>query len=167
MSKGGLADSPFFHLPKPPANPAEVPPPPERDAKATPKQPAQRKAASAKPSSPTSKKSPRRTGKKHTQPREHDTTVARDHDTVVSRYHDTLVELIRAAVKQFGKEAATHRFTSEEKKAIADIIYTYKLSGVRTSENEVTRIAVNFLLADYQENGANSILNRVLRALNG
>jgi len=76
------------------------------------------------------------------------------------------VETVRVAVKQFGKEAATHRFTPEEKKAIADIIYTYKMRGIRTSENELTRIGVHFLLEDYEENGENSFLDRVLKALN-
>lgn len=91
----------------------------------------------------------------------------RNHDTMVSRYHDTMmVERIRAAVKPFGKEAATHRFTPEEKKAIADIVYTCKAHGIRTSENEITRVAVNYLVADYRENGENSLLEKVLKALN-
>ena len=75
--------------------------------------------------------------------------------------------MVRKAVKQFGKEAATHRFTVEEKKAIADIIYSYRNQGIRTSENEIARIAVNFIVHDYRENGENSVLDEVLRALNG
>ncbi len=63
----------------------------------------------------------------------------------VSRYHDTTIETIRKAVKQIGKEGATHRFTSKEKRDIADLIYTYKRQGIRTSENEITRIAINFM----------------------
>ena len=65
-----------------------------------------------------------------------------------------------------GKEAATHRFTPEEKKAIADLIYTYRNKGLRTTENEVARIGVNFILQDYRENGEESILARTLKALN-
>ncbi len=100
-------------------------------------------------------------------PQNHDAVTPRNHDTTVSRYHDTTIESVRKAVKVYGKEAATHRFTAEEKEAIADVIYAYKQRGVKTSENEVTRIAVNFLLNDYKENGENSILHRVLKALNG
>lgn len=96
-----------------------------------------------------------------------DTTTPRYHATMPPRYHDTLIPLIRTAVKQFGKEAATHRFTIEEKKAIADLVYSYKKVGTRTSENEISRIGVNFLIEDYQANGQNSILEQVLRALNG
>src|SRR5687768_7533222 len=47
-------------------------------------------------------------------PSNRDTTPPRHHATTVAGYHATLVESIRAAVKLFGKEAATHRFTAEE-----------------------------------------------------
>ncbi len=106
--------------------------------------------------------------KKHTlkQPRNHDTMQPRNHDTVVSRYHDTTIERVRKAVEGLGKEAATHRFTIEEKRAIADLVYAYKRRGIRTSENEITRIAVNFVLQDNQESGKNGVLEKVLRALN-
>ena len=77
----------------------------------------------------------------------------------------TTVELVRKAVKRVGKEAATYRFTPEEKQHLADIVYTYNRQGYRTSENEITRIAVNWLLWDYQEQGEQSVLARLLRAL--
>ncbi len=96
-----------------------------------------------------------------------DTMIPRHHDTTVSSNQDEMIETIRKAVKSLGKEAATYRFTQEEKKALADIVYTYKMSGIKTSENEVTRTAINFLVEDYRENGSNSILARVLERLNG
>ena len=99
-------------------------------------------------------------------PRNRDTTQSGNHDTTVSRYHATMIENVRKAVKQFGKEAATHRFTMEEKNTIADILYAYKRQGIRTSENEITRIAINYVIEDRQENGENSILDIVLKALN-
>lgn len=83
------------------------------------------------------------------------------------RYRDTSVEVIRAAVKVFGKEAATHRFTAEEKKALRDIVYVYEGQAIRTNENEISRIGVNFLIEDYRQNGENSVLHKVLKALNG
>lgn len=95
-----------------------------------------------------------------------DTTQPGNHDTTVSRYHAAMIEAVRKAVKEFGKEAATHRFTAEEKQKLADIVYSYKRRGIRTSENEVTRIAVNFLIDDHAENGENSILDLTLKALN-
>ncbi len=100
-----------------------------------------------------------------------DTMTPRHRDTTTPRHRDitpgSIIEVVRKAVKEFGKEAATHRFTVEEKKAIAGIIYSYKVQGIRTSENEVARIAVNYLVRDYEENGENSVLNKILQALNG
>ena len=90
-------------------------------------------------------------------------------DTATPRYRDTttpaMVKGIRKAVKQLGKEAATHRFTREEKDAIARIVFTYGQQGVKTCENEIARIGINWLLADYQVNGRHSILHKVLAAL--
>ena len=83
-----------------------------------------------------------------------------------TRYHDTIIEAIRKAVKQIGKEAATHRFTVAEKQEIANIVFTYKNQGVYTSENEISRVAINFIIADYKENGEESVLAKALKALN-
>ncbi len=91
--------------------------------------------------------------------------VAHNRDTVVSRHQDT-IEIIRKAVKELGKEAATYRFTQEEKRMLSDIVYSYKGRGIRTSENEITRIAINALVEDYRQNGENSTLARVLERLN-
>ena len=149
MKKSGLADSPFFSVP-------------QIKKEATPllgKPPAKKKKVEAKDS----------IRKPHAvkQQRNRDTKQPRNHETTVSRYHDTIIELVRKAVKELGNEAATHRFTKAEKKVIADIIYSYKNRGTRTSENEIVRIAVNFVIQDYKENGESSVLERALRALNG
>jgi hypothetical protein len=150
MKKSGLADSPFFAAPQQKEGPAA--PLPEQPR--TEKKREKGKGNTEKP------QAVKRTSNRHT-------VTPRHHDTVIPRYHDTIVEVVRKAVKQFGKEAATHRFTVEEKKAIADIIYSYRNQGIRTSENEIARIAVNFIVHDYRENGENSVLDEVLRALNG
>ena len=94
-----------------------------------------------------------------------DTVKPRDHDTTVSRYHATSIETVRKAVKVIGKEAATHRFTLSEKQAINDLVYAYKRQGIRTSENEIARIAINFILIDHSECGENSVIDRVMKAL--
>ncbi len=95
-----------------------------------------------------------------------DTTTPRNHDTVIPRYHATMLEEVRKAVREFGKEAATHRFTLAEKRAIADIVHAYKQRGIRMSENEIARIAINFVVGDYRENGKNSVLEKVIKLLN-
>jgi hypothetical protein len=99
-------------------------------------------------------------------PRHHATTVSRNHDTALPVHATDIFEVVRKAVKQIGKEAATHRFTLEEKNLLADIEYTYKRGGMRTSENEITRIAINYIVEDYRHNGEESILANILKRLN-
>lgn len=144
MKKSGLADSPFFK--KSDDEPVTI----------TQDSPIEKKVEIPKITAPEKKTD-----------KDGDTMVSRYHDTMPPRYHDAIIELVRRVVKDFGKEAATHRFTLLEKKAIADIIYTYKSRDIRTSENEITRIAVNFLIEDFRENGEASLLEKVLKALNG
>ena len=87
------------------------------------------------------------------------------HDITGSFMNDTTVDFIRAAVKQLGKEGTTHRFSQAEKRAIGEIVYTFRNRGLRTSENELVRIAVNFLLEDYKVHRDGSMLSRCLDAL--
>jgi len=128
-------------------------------------------------------------------PRHHDATASSHHDIVTPRNRAAkqpndqpdmaqtrqattpsssradempdMLEEVRRVVRQLGKEAATHRFTGEEKRAIADLVYTYHRQGYKTSENEITRIAVNWLLLDFSERGEQSVLARVLDLLHG
>jgi len=134
--KSGLADSPFF-----------APPPltePERVTAVFP---------------------PVVEGDDTTIPSNHDTEVSSNHGVVVSRYQDTTIEAIRKAVKEFGKEAATHRFTLTEKRAIASVAHSLNMQGIRTTENEITRIAINFVIDEFNRNGKDSLLGLVLQAL--
>jgi hypothetical protein len=91
-------------------------------------------------------------------------------ESLIPRYHDTtvsaFVERVRKAVKKVGKEAAVHRFTPEEKRELAEIIYKYARRGQKTSENEIARIGINWLVLDYKEQGEASILAQILAALN-
>ena len=95
--------------------------------------------------------------------------VARRRDAARPRDHGimtpSMVARLRKAVKQVGKEAATHRFTQTEKESLRDVVYTYGRQGYRTSENEIARIGVNWLVEDYRENGKRSVLHRILKAL--
>jgi hypothetical protein len=99
------------------------------------------------------------------QPRHHETKQLSNHDAKQPIDQAEMVETIRSAVKQLGEKAATYRFTAGEKKALADIVYTYKSAGLKTSENEITRIAVNYLIEDYRRNGQMSLLATVLERL--
>ena len=103
-----------------------------------------------------------------------DTTIPRHRDTTAStmppRNEDTteddILDVVRKAVRQIGKEAATHRFTLDEKNSLADIEYTYGRQGIRTSENEITRIAINYFIQEYRKHGDSSLLVKVIKRLN-
>ena len=77
-----------------------------------------------------------------------------------------MIEAVRKALKIFGKEAATHRFTLEEKQAIAELVFAFRKKNIRTSENEIARIAINWLILDHKDKKENSILSEALMALN-
>lgn len=99
-------------------------------------------------------------------PRYHDTMKPRTHDTTTPSSEDDILEEVRKAVKQVGKEAATQRLTLEEKQLLADIEYSYKRQGIRTSGNEIMRIATNYIIRDYRKNGENSVLAKIIKQLN-
>ncbi len=95
-----------------------------------------------------------------------DTTIPSNHDTAIPETEDEVLEAVRKAVKQIGKEPATQRLTLEEKQALRSIEFTYAQQGIMTSGNEIMRVGMNFILKDYQKNGENSILAKVLKRLN-
>lgn len=77
-----------------------------------------------------------------------------------------VVEAIRRHVRHFGKDVMYVRLTSEEKEQLGDLVYSYKRQGIKTTENELSRIGINWMLEDYQEHKEESMLARVLEALN-
>ena len=143
MKQSGLADSPFFAVP---AKPSEGIPPPAVGHVAEEKKAKQQFTAPKQASNQAAMQSSK-------------------HASVHAGMEASIIELIRKAVKDVGKESATYRFTPEEKKALLELTFTYKVQGYKTSENELTRIAINFILEDHKQNGRNSILEEVLQAL--
>ena len=149
MKKSGLADSPFFSMPQKTNRGTTLP-------------------SNTVPAKKEKSKVEDHTGKAKAtkQPSNRDTMTSRNPAITTSRHHDAIIEFIRKSVKVVGKEPSTHRLTPEEKKAITDIIYAYKKINIKTTENEIARIAINYLVYDYKENGENSILHQVINALN-
>jgi hypothetical protein len=114
-----------------------------------------------------------------------DTTIPRHHDTVIPRHHDTtkvdvassikrdlydeeLLGKVVAQVKLVGTVAATYRFTQEEKSRLGMAVFNLLSGGVRVSENELVRIALNFLLdcleegiSKYDDNPYAKVVKRV------
>ena len=95
----------------------------------------------------------------------HATVVERAHEPAMAPHPEELIDAIRRAVKAIGKEESTIRLTREEKMELKDIQYTFLRRGRPTSGNELYRIALHALLADYREHGEESILTRVIEAL--
>ena len=98
-------------------------------------------------------------------PRNQLTMTSCHHDTTTLRQEPSLVSRLREAVKPLGKEGATHRFTPAEKASLAEIVYQYHCRGLRTSENEIVRTAIHWLLEDHARRGEQGILHCVLLAL--
>jgi hypothetical protein len=94
-----------------------------------------------------------------------DSLQARNHASTLALSTEAL-ESIRKIVKNPGKEDVLYvRLTKGEKDKLADVIYTYKRQGVRTSDTEVVRVAINTLLEDYKSNGEKSLLAIILASL--
>jgi len=97
-------------------------------------------------------------------------TYASMHAGMLASIQDDIVETIRKTVKQVGKDTLFVRLTPGEKHQVASVVYAlnemYRGESRKTSENEIGRIGVNFLLEDYKANGNESILAKVLAALN-
>lgn len=100
----------------------------------------------------------------------HDSNHASTQASTLANIQDDIVETIRKTVKQVGKDTLFVRLTPDEKHQVASVVYAlnemYRGEGRKTSENEIGRIGLNFLLEDYKANGEQSILAKVLVALN-
>lgn len=90
----------------------------------------------------------------------------RYYDSNLSSDQIAMFAQIRKAVRARGTEQSIHRLSPQEKRDLKDIVYAYDTQGIRTSEVELTRIALNFLIADHKEHGRGSILAKVLSSLN-
>ena len=98
---------------------------------------------------------------------------ANKHDSMpastLASNQDDIVETIRKTVKQVGKDTLFIRLTPEEKHELTSIVFAfnelYRGESRKTSENEIGRIALSFLLEDYRTHGKESMLAKVLAAL--
>jgi hypothetical protein len=170
--QSGLADSPFFSLktesvPTSPVDealaeattpPPEHVPPPPKVIQALPK------------GNGTTHNRKKSTSK---QSRNRGVMTSRNHGVMTPLLHDTIppgtedvISKLRSIVRQIGKEPTTCRLTVDEKKLLKSVEFDYSTKDIQTSANEIMRIAMNFIVDDYRENGEQSILDKVLRALN-
>ena len=110
-------------------------------------------------------------------PRHHDTATPPMTPTNQPTHHDAnqrtwvpeseeeYIEVIRKAVKQVGKEGGTYRFTLDEKTAMKQIRRHYEDQGVDTSDIEIIRMGLNYILEDFRKRGEKSLLANVMKRL--
>ena len=84
---------------------------------------------------------------------------------MLARKDEQLIASIRRTIRVTGKEVVYVRLTAPEKAELADIVYAYKRLERKTTDTEVGRIAVDYIIHDYKINGEDSILARVLASL--
>jgi len=174
--KSGLADSPFF---APAPGPAEEAREPETSYQETdnalPSTPSIAPELVLSPEKPSDKQAAdtrqraarvRSVEKDTAAPSIQSTINASNNASMHALLQDGMIETIRKAVKDVGKDSATYRFTPEEKKALLELGFSFKMQGYKTSENELVRIAINFILEDQRLSGRESVLQKVLEALN-
>jgi hypothetical protein len=95
-----------------------------------------------------------------------DSKIASKQASMLASSQDSMVQDIRKSVKEVGKETLFLRLTPEEKNQLKDIVYSLSKQRSKISDNEVGRIALNYLLEDYKASGKNSMLAKVIEALN-
>lgn len=89
----------------------------------------------------------------------------RKHAIMTPRYHDSMIATIAKSVREVGKEVCTYRLTQKEKTALVEIIYHFRMRTSRLSENEIARIAINFLIEDFKADKNTCMLSSIVEAM--
>ncbi|MGA7192044.1 MAG: hypothetical protein WBW94_00325, partial [Anaerolineales bacterium] len=122
MTKSGLADSPFFSVPAKPVLPI---PDSEKSVLVRTEVSGKKVKEELRAGKPTS-------NQESNQASNHASMHALK-NAVQANIQEDITPLIRKAVKDIGKESTTYRFTPEEKKALLELTFTYKVQGYKTS----------------------------------
>ena len=95
-----------------------------------------------------------------------DTVVTpRKHTTMTPRYHDSMTATITKSIRETGKEVCTYRLTQKEKTSLVEIIYHFRMRNCKLSENEIARIAINFLIEDFKTDNKDCMLSIIAEAM--
>ena len=156
-----IGSSSFF--PGTPA-PLSSPIPHQEDRPAEVSAPIEAAPAEVKPPEQTKVTPPKETAHKKQKLKESKkaSVQSREQASKLASTHASVLAKISKAIREIGKEVSYTRLTQEEKRRVLDIIYSFKSDGVKTTENELMRIALNFLLEDYDLQKKGSILHKIL-----
>lgn len=97
--------------------------------------------------------------------RMHTSMTPQKHDTMTPSYHESMIANIARSVRDIGKEVSTYRLTPQEKTALVEIIYYYRMRNYRLSENEIARIAINLMIEDFRTDKKSCMLSRIAEAM--
>lgn len=86
-------------------------------------------------------------------------------DSEVRATQEETITAIRRTIRTPGREVLFMRLSAEEKTRLGEIVYTFKRQGTKLTETDIGRIAINSLLADYDQFGEASMLALVLASL--
>lgn len=75
------------------------------------------------------------------------------------------VAQIRQTVKAPGREVSYVRLTPTEKEQMMEVVYAFRRRGQKITETEISRLALNCLLADHERHGEESMLSRLIDSL--
>lgn len=75
------------------------------------------------------------------------------------------VDVVRKAVKWPGKEGANLRLTQEEVARLKAAIRHFEDKGYYTDRTQLTRIALNYALYDFEQNGDKSMLAEIMERI--
>lgn len=89
----------------------------------------------------------------------------RKHAIMTPHYHDSMTATIAKSVREVGKEVCTYRLTQKEKTALVEIIYHFRMRNCKLSENEIARIAINFLIEDFKADKNTCMLSSIAKAM--
>lgn len=76
------------------------------------------------------------------------------------------VDIVRKAVKWPGKEGANLRLTQEEVAKLKSIVRHFEDKGYYTDRTQLTRIALNYAMYDFEQHGDKSLLAEIMERIN-
>ena len=80
-------------------------------------------------------------------------------------FPDDMIATIVKSMRAVGKEGCTYRLTQREKTALIEIIYHFRMRHIRLSENEIARIAINFLIEDFKARKNDCLLGSIIDSM--
>ena len=83
---------------------------------------------------------------------------------LIDRYHKGKKRAV-LALQSIGSQKGTMRLSAEERGLLKSAVYNYEANGINISENEIIRIALNYLLEEDEYPDSGSQLDQIIKEL--